>query len=432
MATGGVKKFNELFLYPKGRKTFMQKTLDTLFDRSEGKKFAKTSSARISVRKPRALEQSSDQDWMSVWPAAQSFRSSVVPLPIRMGYLSNKEAKVKLPRAAYANLELMKIPNFLHLTPHHIQRHCNAIKIKERKFCTKFPDELKDVECQQKYFPLEFRYSDYIHQGTNIRNESECHALQNAVNNLVDWNTIWGLNVSLDKTVIFHIGNKNPKFNYYVNNNELPKADIVKDLGVITNNKLTFEEHINHVRNISMLRSVQLLRNIKSTNPKIWGNYFKMYVLPLLEYASPVWNPSLKKSIKYIERVQKFYTRMALRNCKILRKISYDRRLDMLNLEPLYLRRFKIDLITLYKIVFRHTNINPLELFTFNQRPSRKHSYIINIPHKTSKTHNSFTNRIIKIWNSLPKEALNNSTITSFKLWLINNLKNVLSKHITL
>uniref|UniRef100_A0A914MAM5 Ribosomal protein S24/S35 mitochondrial conserved domain-containing protein n=1 Tax=Meloidogyne incognita TaxID=6306 RepID=A0A914MAM5_MELIC len=37
------------------------------------------------------------------------------------------------------------------------------------KFCTKFPDELKDVECQQKYFPLEFRYSDYIHQGTNIR-----------------------------------------------------------------------------------------------------------------------------------------------------------------------------------------------------------------------------------------------------------------------
>jgi len=49
MATGGVKKFNELFLYPKGRKTFMQKTLDTLFDRSEGKKFAKTSSARISV-----------------------------------------------------------------------------------------------------------------------------------------------------------------------------------------------------------------------------------------------------------------------------------------------------------------------------------------------------------------------------------------------
>nr|CAD2172535.1 unnamed protein product [Meloidogyne enterolobii]CAD2172536.1 unnamed protein product [Meloidogyne enterolobii]CAD2175257.1 unnamed protein product [Meloidogyne enterolobii] len=275
-------------------------------------------------------------------------------------------------------------------------------------------------------------FADDIKLTFSFRNESECHALQNAVNNLVDWNTIWGLNVSLDKTVIFHIGNKNPKFNYYVNNNELPKADIVKDLGVITNNKLTFEEHINHVRNISMLRSVQLLRNIKSTNPKIWGNYFKMYVLPLLEYASPVWNPSLKKSIKYIERVQKFYTRMALRNCKILRKISYDRRLDMLNLEPLYLRRFKIDLITLYKIVFRHTNINPLELFTFNQRPSRKHSYIINIPHKTSKTHNSFTNRIIKIWNSLPKEALNNSTITSFKLWLINNLKNVLSKHITL
>lgn len=165
MATGGAKKFNELFLYPKGRKTFMQSTLDAVFGRREEKKLKFGSSARNLGKESRALYQSPGQDWTSVWPAAQSFRSSVVPLPIRMGYRTNKEAKVKLPRAAYANLELMKIPNFLHLTPHHIQKNCNAIK----KFCTKFPGELKEIECQQKYFPLEFRYSDYIHQGTNIR-----------------------------------------------------------------------------------------------------------------------------------------------------------------------------------------------------------------------------------------------------------------------
>jgi small subunit ribosomal protein S35 len=167
MSTGTTKKFNELFLYKQGRKTMMQTTLDILFKRTDNKKLSKTSSitARLMDKKPRALEQSTDQDWTSVWPAAQSFRYSVVPLPVRMGFVSNSESKVKLPRAAYANLELMKIPNFLHLTPHHIQKHCNAIK----KFCSKFPEELKEIECQQKFFPLEFRYSDYIHQGTNIR-----------------------------------------------------------------------------------------------------------------------------------------------------------------------------------------------------------------------------------------------------------------------
>jgi len=28
----------------------------------------------------------------------------------------------------YANAELMKIPNFLHLTPAHVKKHCEALK----------------------------------------------------------------------------------------------------------------------------------------------------------------------------------------------------------------------------------------------------------------------------------------------------------------
>jgi len=30
----------------------------------------------------------------------------------------------------YANAELMKIPNFLHLTPAHVKKHCEALKCK--------------------------------------------------------------------------------------------------------------------------------------------------------------------------------------------------------------------------------------------------------------------------------------------------------------
>jgi len=30
----------------------------------------------------------------------------------------------------YANAELMKIPNFLHLTPAHVRKHCEALKRK--------------------------------------------------------------------------------------------------------------------------------------------------------------------------------------------------------------------------------------------------------------------------------------------------------------
>ena len=42
----------------------------------------------------------------------------------------------------YANAELMKIPNFLHLTPVHIKKHCAALK---SKFLFRFPSPITNV-----------------------------------------------------------------------------------------------------------------------------------------------------------------------------------------------------------------------------------------------------------------------------------------------
>lgn len=83
----------------------------------------------MQVRGPRKEEMKVDQDWPSVWPAARSFRSSVVPLPVRMGYSKVRNgAMIRPPFKTEGNLELVKIPNFLHLTPEHIKRHCAEIK----------------------------------------------------------------------------------------------------------------------------------------------------------------------------------------------------------------------------------------------------------------------------------------------------------------
>ncbi|KAE9420412.1 hypothetical protein Angca_005807, partial [Angiostrongylus cantonensis] len=119
---------------------------------------------RLAVRRPRSEEMAVDQDWTAVWPAARSFASSVIPLPIRMG--SRPDPEKRAPFKKQGNLELVKIPNFLHLTPAAIEKHCNAI----RKFCTEFPVELiKDENLADSEFPLRISYNSYVHQGTNIR-----------------------------------------------------------------------------------------------------------------------------------------------------------------------------------------------------------------------------------------------------------------------
>ncbi|KAJ8895674.1 hypothetical protein PR048_001010 [Dryococelus australis] len=109
---------------------------------------------------PRANQMPVDQDWSNVWPGPRSFHPASVPLPVRQGYPKKREA----PPGKFGNAELMKIPNFLHLTPPAIKKHCQALK----RFCTAWPQGL-DQDKQEKLFPMNVITSDYCHSSPTIR-----------------------------------------------------------------------------------------------------------------------------------------------------------------------------------------------------------------------------------------------------------------------
>lgn len=118
---------------------------------------------RKNVPRPRSLRMSTDQDWKSVWPTARMFHPAVVPLPVHMGYVRRRDRYA--PPDKWANAELMKIPNFLHLAPPAIKAHCKVLQ----QFCTPWPKELiNDEECF-KHFPLEYVFTDYVHAAPTIR-----------------------------------------------------------------------------------------------------------------------------------------------------------------------------------------------------------------------------------------------------------------------
>jgi len=110
---------------------------------------------------PRYKQMAVDQDWGAVWPGPRVFHPATVPLPIRQGWVKvNKAAPGK-----FANHELMKVPNFLHLTPPVISKQCEALK----KFCTPWPKTLDTNDQQVKHFPVRVSTSDYVHSSPNIR-----------------------------------------------------------------------------------------------------------------------------------------------------------------------------------------------------------------------------------------------------------------------
>lgn len=102
-----------------------------------------------------------NQDWGNVWPGPKTFHPASVPLPVRQGYAGRGET---IP-SKYGNAELMKIPNFLHLTPPVIKRQCEALK----QFCTPWPSSLSTDEKCEKHFPIEVATSNYCHSSPTIR-----------------------------------------------------------------------------------------------------------------------------------------------------------------------------------------------------------------------------------------------------------------------
>lgn len=98
-------------------------------------------------------------DWPSVYSGAKSYHPSVVPIFFRMGRLKHNRPGFALPLRALGNLELMKIPNFFHLSLPAIERHCQALQ----PFCTEWPGSL-DLSS----VPLRITTRNYLFAGPSL------------------------------------------------------------------------------------------------------------------------------------------------------------------------------------------------------------------------------------------------------------------------
>lgn len=112
---------------------------------------------------PRYKKMSTKQEWSNVWPSMRSFHPASVPLPLFQGYV--KPNKNLAPPGKWSNTELMKIPNFLHLAPPAIKKHCETLK----RFCTSWPKGLESEERCDQHFPVKITSTSICHSAVTIR-----------------------------------------------------------------------------------------------------------------------------------------------------------------------------------------------------------------------------------------------------------------------
>lgn len=251
-----------------------------------------------------------------------------------------------------------------------------------------------------------------------IHSQADQLQLQEDLYKRCRWSNEWLLRFNVQKCKVLHIGNStNFDFSYKMFDktekySQLLTAETEKDLGIHFTSTLNFDLHINQAVNKANKITGLIKRNFSYMDKDLFLQLYKALIRPHLDYGDIIWFPTLKKNKRIIENVQRRATRMLPE----LKGLTYEERLEKLNLPTLEYRRNRGDLIQLYKIVHHVDDIESSSLFAFSDNQGRGHSLKLHKPraNKTLKL-NSFTHRVVNSWNQLPEYVVTSNTVTSFK-----------------
>ena len=118
--------------------------------------------------------------------------------------------------------------------------------------------------------------------------------LQNFISKLEIYSTQNDLFLSTEKCKVLHIGRQNPKSQYSLYNSlisSIQKEESIRDLGVHFQSDLKWDSHINIIVSKAKKVMFTIIKSLKTNNPHILLNLYKIYIRPIIEFASPIYNP---------------------------------------------------------------------------------------------------------------------------------------------
>ena len=235
---------------------------------------------------------------------------------------------------------------------------------------------------------------------------------------LESWEETWLLKFNPSKCKVMHLDfNNNPRQQYTFNNVTLDSINIEKDLGVLTTDKLSWQQQIKGCISKANQMISWVTRNMILRDQHVMRDVYRSIVRPHLEYCTQLWSPPAKHGnwalIIELENVQRRFTRLI----NDLGTLTYSERLASLKLTTLAERRIRGDLIETFKILSGLVDYGQT-LFTL----SRSGSKLLCRPSvcsdkKIRNLQNSFlSERVISYWNKLPSYARTSSNVAEFKI----------------
>lgn len=269
-----------------------------------------------------------------------------------------------------------------------------------------------------------FLFADDTKVFKQIKSADDAPKLQEDINRMLDWTKDSLLEFHPEKCKSMTIARRTGTVrDYEIAGRLLERVTTEKDLGVILDCKLTFEEHMwSKIKKANSIMGI-IRRSFTYLDETTFLHLYKSLVRPHLEYGNQAWCPHLRKHIDSIENVQRRATKLI----PGFRDLSYPERLQRLKLPTLAYRRLRGDLIETFKLATgRYDMATCQDLLTINPRTSRGHRYKLTKDQvNTNLRKFSFTQRIINPWNSLPACVVEAPSVESFERRLDKHYSNL-------
>lgn len=158
-------------------------------------------------------------------------------------------------------------------------------------------------------------YADDVKMYTSVDKVKNMYILQETLDKFMEWCACLDLKLSVHKCAILHFGNRNPVYNYVLGTEQLTPKTSIKDLGVLTTDTLSYTPHVLEIVASASRRINWILRSFVLKDPNLYIKLYKQYVLPVILYASPVWNLGLQRDRTLLLKLHKKFLRRVAYRC---------------------------------------------------------------------------------------------------------------------
>ena len=206
-----------------------------------------------------------------------------------------------------------------------------------------------------------FHYSEFLLYADDLKiysaldHELSVSQLQEDLNRLCVWCEKNKMIINIDKcsSIQFTRSILLKENKYVLNNLEIDNVNIIKDLGILFDKKITFNDHVVAICNKAFKMLGFIRRHTRDfNNVQVIKVLYTSLVRSHVETGAPIWSPNYQLYANMIERVQKKFIRYcAFKLGMSLDRVDYNDLCARLGLETLDHRRIKMDALFVYKLV---------------------------------------------------------------------------------